>query len=147
MDSPGDIQVASSWTSPRTASSTGTVNSSSSPISYYNNLTINLQDTEMDSGVYTVTFSIISFSSYLIGDILNGSRHISVEGKSFLKVHLCSLLLLVFGERAKRARHYQECTNSSWCGMYIYIDRCQVVVQFYRDLYFGYSPPYRSCGD
>ena len=29
----------------------------------------------------------------------------------------------------------------------IYIARCQVVVKFYRDLYFGYSPPYRSCGD
>ena len=25
------------------------------------------------------------------------------------------------GERAKRARHYQWCTNSSWCGIYIYI--------------------------
>ena len=31
--------------------------------------------------------------------------------------------------------------------IYIYIARCQVVVKFYRDLYFGYSPPYRSCGD
>ena len=84
VDSPGDIQVASSWTSPRTASSTGAVNSSSSPISYYNNLTINLQDPEIDSGVYAVTFSIISLSSFLIGDIVNGSRDISVEGKSFL---------------------------------------------------------------
>ena len=28
---------------------------------------------------------------------------------------------IVFGERAKRARHYQGCTNSSWCGTYIYI--------------------------
>ena len=25
--------------------------------------------------------------------------------------------------------------------IYIYIARCQVVVKFYRDLYFGYSPP------
>ena len=25
------------------------------------------------------------------------------------------------GERAKRERHYQGCTNSSWCGTYIYI--------------------------
>ena len=31
--------------------------------------------------------------------------------------------------------------------VYIYIARCQVVVKFYRDLYFGYSPPHRSCGD
>ena len=28
---------------------------------------------------------------------------------------------IVIGERAKRARHYQGCTNSSWCGTYIYI--------------------------
>ena len=27
----------------------------------------------------------------------------------------------LIGERAKRARHYQGCTNSSWCGTYIYI--------------------------
>ena len=27
----------------------------------------------------------------------------------------------IIGERAKRARHYQGCTNSSWCGTYIYI--------------------------
>ena len=29
--------------------------------------------------------------------------------------------MCVIGERAKRARHYQGCTNSSWCGIYIYI--------------------------
>ena len=23
--------------------------------------------------------------------------------------------------RTKRARHYQACTNSSWCGIYIFI--------------------------
>ena len=27
----------------------------------------------------------------------------------------------IFGERAKQARHYQGCTNSSWCGIYIFI--------------------------
>ena len=25
----------------------------------------------------------------------------------------------IIGERAKRARHYQGCTNSSWCGICI----------------------------
>ena len=30
-------------------------------------------------------------------------------------------ILNIIGERAKRARHYQGCTNSSWCGTYIYI--------------------------
>ena len=47
-------------------------------------------------------------------------------------------LIIIIGERAKRARHYQECTNSSMCGTYA---RCQVVVvKFYRDLYFLYRP-------
>ena len=27
----------------------------------------------------------------------------------------------LIGERAKRARHYQGCTNSRWCGIYIHI--------------------------
>ena len=31
--------------------------------------------------------------------------------------------LTLVGERAKRARHYQGCTNSSWCGIYIYVWR------------------------
>ena len=31
--------------------------------------------------------------------------------------------------------------------MYIYIARCQVVVKFYKDLYFGYNSRYRNCGD
>ena len=29
-------------------------------------------------------------------------------------------VMLLIGEQAKRARHYQECTNSSWCGIYMY---------------------------
>ena len=33
--------------------------------------------------------------------------------------HACDLC--VIGERAKRVKHYQGCTNSSWCGTYIYI--------------------------
>ena len=27
----------------------------------------------------------------------------------------------IVGERAKRARHYQGCINSSWCGIYVYM--------------------------
>ena len=30
-------------------------------------------------------------------------------------------LIAIVGERAKRARHYQGCTNSSLCSIYIYI--------------------------
>ena len=29
----------------------------------------------------------------------------------------------VISERVKRVRHYQRCTNSSWCGIYIYVWR------------------------
>ena len=29
--------------------------------------------------------------------------------------------MVLIGEQAKRVRHYQGCTNSSWCGIYIYI--------------------------
>ena len=32
-------------------------------------------------------------------------------------------------------------SNENGICIYIYIARCQVVVKFYRDLYFGYSPP------
>ena len=31
------------------------------------------------------------------------------------------IYIYLIGERAKGARHYQGCTNSSWCGIYIYI--------------------------
>ena len=31
------------------------------------------------------------------------------------------VLIAIIGERAKRARHYQGCTNSSLCGIYIYM--------------------------
>ena len=27
---------------------------------------------------------------------------------------------MIIGERAKRARHYQGCTNLSWCGIYVW---------------------------
>ena len=36
-----------------------------------------------------------------------------------LTEHISSII----GEREKRARHYQGCTNSSWCGTYIYVWR------------------------
>ena len=34
-----------------------------------------------------------------------------------------NIIVAVIGERAKRARHYQGCTNWSWCGIYIYVWR------------------------
>ena len=34
--------------------------------------------------------------------------------------YLCLQNIFVVGERAKRASHYQGCTNSCWCGIYIY---------------------------
>ena len=29
-------------------------------------------------------------------------------------------VVMIIGERAKRARHYQGCTNLSWCGICVY---------------------------
>ena len=42
-------------------------------------------------------------------------QHGSIMQKKYI------MQLEIIGERAKRARHYQGCTNSSWCGTYIYI--------------------------
>ena len=40
----------------------------------------------------------------------------------FLIKSSCSCnTIAIIDERAKRARHYQGCTNSSWCGIYIYM--------------------------
>ena len=49
----------------------------------------------------------------------------------------CVLLMVVrglyyIGKRAKRTRHYQGCTNSSWCGICVYIymyeSTCGIIV-------------------
>ena len=47
-----------------------------------------------------------------------GIKHMMI-----LFVLICILMTAsnIIGERAKRARHYQGCTNSSWCGIYIYM--------------------------
>ena len=44
-----------------------------------------------------------------------------MHGMCSTKTRYYSILLQIIGKRAKRARHYQGCTNSSWCGIYIYI--------------------------
>ena len=50
--------------------------------------------------------------------------HMYIVNVNFvLELKACSIV----GERAKRARHYQGCTNSSWCGIYIYIYICMEV--------------------
>ena len=36
-----------------------------------------------------------------------------------IDIFLCIVDLLI-GEGAKQARDYQWCTNSSWCGIYMY---------------------------
>ena len=43
---------------------------------------------------------------------------ISAQYISYGKVKSAMVLI---GERAKRARHYQGGTNLSWCGTYIYM--------------------------
>ena len=37
------------------------------------------------------------------------------------RFHWSILRAYVIGERGKRARHYQGCTNSSLCGIYVYV--------------------------
>ena len=39
----------------------------------------------------------------------------------------CNNEVELVGERAKRARHYQGCTNSSWCGICVYVYICMEV--------------------
>ena len=39
----------------------------------------------------------------------------------YIYIYMYGGTCAIIGERAKRARHYQGCTNSSWCGIYIYI--------------------------
>ena len=41
-------------------------------------------------------------------------------GGHYSRAVFIGILVLIVGERAKQARHYQGCTNSSWCGICIY---------------------------
>ena len=57
-------------------------------------------------------------------------------------------IFLLASERSERdTLNRSSMENAIRIYIYIYIAHCQVVVKFYRDLYFGYSPTYRSCGD
>ena len=42
----------------------------------------------------------------------------------YICICVCGGTCATVGERAKRARHYHGCTNSSWCGTCIYIYIC-----------------------
>ena len=43
-----------------------------------------------------------------------------VRSANFLELYLCELCPQIIGGQAKQARHYQGCTNLSWCdAMYI----------------------------
>ena len=54
----------------------------------------------------------------------------SMENAIRIYIHL-------IGERAKRARHYQGCPNSNWCGIYMYGGTCAILVAHVT---------YTSCG-
>ena len=56
------------------------------------------------------------------------------------------IMILLLDERNERDTLSRSSMENA-IRIYIHIARCQVVVKFYRDLYFGYGPPYRSCGD
>ena len=51
----------------------------------------------------------------------------------------CLCLDVVIGERAKRARHYQGCTNSSWCGIYMYGGTYAIIVAHATHTLCGWS--------
>ena len=52
----------------------------------------------------------------ITNEVVDKLRRVSIANRQYQRV-----FKRVIGERAKRARHYQGCTNSSWCGTYIYI--------------------------
>ena len=51
-----------------------------------------------------------------------------------IQIYMCLCVFQVTSENTIYVESRQRC-------IYIHIARCQVVVKFYRDLYFGYSPP------
>ena len=55
---------------------------------------------------------------------------ISATSDGLIKYTSTLLFCVFIGERAKRARHYQGCTNSSLCGIYIYMygGTCAIIV-------------------
>ena len=70
--------LISSWTTPRRVGiPTNTILSSNY---YLSSVSVNLQNTTLDSGTYTVNFSILS-DQYLMGVNAKYSRTITVEGK------------------------------------------------------------------
>ena len=61
----------------------------------------------------------------MVGHNMNSTREAHGECSPHYYPHknISSFNHRVVGERMKRARHYQGCANSSWCGIYIYVWR------------------------
>ena len=80
VDFINDTQVSSYWTTPRTANVTDVFMITSHPLSFSSNLTVNVQSTTHDSGLYTVWFLIFS---YIYNAKRNNShtREVTVESK------------------------------------------------------------------
>ena len=78
VDILNELLLNSSWTTPRRVGiPTNTIISSNY---YFSSVSVNLQNTTLDSGTYTVYFSILS-DRYLMGVNANYSRTITVDGK------------------------------------------------------------------
>ena len=78
MDSPTALSVSSVWNSPITTNTTNAMQERTSPsIEYITTLSVNLQNTDEDSGLYTVTFNILS-GNFIIGGNATESRNIVV---------------------------------------------------------------------
>ena len=80
VDFINDTRVSSIWITPRTAKVTDVFMITSHSLSFYSNITVNLQNTSRDSGQYTIWFLI---SSHLYNTERNNShtRKVRVESK------------------------------------------------------------------
>ena len=80
VDFINDTQVSSYWTTPRTANVTNVTLIMSHHLSFTTHVTVNFQNTNKDSGLYTVWFLIYSTLYSTMSNQFQ-SRNITVESK------------------------------------------------------------------
>ena len=79
VDTPNILDVSSSFTSPRSVTTSLNLNRTS-PIEYIAILSVDLNNVEKDSGSYTITFNVSS-ASFITGVSVTETRIIKVEGE------------------------------------------------------------------
>ena len=78
VDTSTVISVSSIWSSPRAASTTSAKQDGTNPLEYIASLSVDLESTREDRGLYAVTFYVTS-GPFIIGVSVNGSRSITVQ--------------------------------------------------------------------